>query len=266
MQLFYLGDLAEFEVRENGILHSIQHQQEADIQPTMPADTQLQEQITEAVLQQPSATSALDVQPEPSTFTQKTPTREKSSINKCASPFRNAFFWPETVEESTKPRNKRVTPCVAVSDQYIDYLRIKQQDKGKKLTAMTTKKTVKKVKNNKASEALIENVPSSSTLAETPQPNNSTMMSNKYAIGNYVIVNFEGEYFPGEIIDIKTKEMKVKTMTMAGQFWKWPAKDDVIWYSEHEVIQLIKNPKKMNNRGQFSIPEIQNLRDKQFQI
>lgn len=52
-----------------------------------------------------------------------------------------------------------------------------------------------------------------------------------------MIVQYEGEFFPGQILNIREIEGKneyyVSVMTMSGpNGWRWPEKSDVIWYEQ----------------------------------
>lgn len=52
-----------------------------------------------------------------------------------------------------------------------------------------------------------------------------------YKIGDFVIVKYEGEYFPGIINDTNIGTALVSVMTMSGPVnWKWPEADDELWY------------------------------------
>lgn len=51
--------------------------------------------------------------------------------------------------------------------------------------------------------------------------------------GSYVIVIYEGEYFPGLIEYINNDRFKISTMTFSsGNTYKWPEKKDVLWYDK----------------------------------
>lgn len=38
--------------------------------------------------------------------------------------------------------------------------------------------------------------------------------------------------------------------------WKWPTKEDILWYPKEDVIQLIEKPKPLNNRGMFAVDDM----------
>ena len=52
-----------------------------------------------------------------------------------------------------------------------------------------------------------------------------------YQISDYVVVKYDNSYFPGEIIAGLDKSAQAKVMIQSGpQYWKWPDRDDVLWY------------------------------------
>ena len=72
--------------------------------------------------------------------------------------------------------------------------------------------------------------------------------------GDYVIVTYEEEYFPGEIKKIQANKAYICTMKISGlNIWKWPKVADEIWYDFEEVIQKIPPPREINNRVYFSV-------------
>lgn len=46
------------------------------------------------------------------------------------------------------------------------------------------------------------------------------------------VVIYERELFPGIIIDKDDNGNVVKTMSMGGNNWKWPEKDDIMTYTD----------------------------------
>lgn len=54
--------------------------------------------------------------------------------------------------------------------------------------------------------------------------------------------------------------LKVKTMTMSGNFWKWPEKDDILIYDMKDVICKIESPALISSRGTYDVPKINQLR------
>ncbi|KAF9405327.1 hypothetical protein HW555_013897 [Spodoptera exigua] len=62
----------------------------------------------------------------------------------------------------------------------------------------------------------------------------------KISLECYVIVLYEGEYFPGKVENVNEKQYEVSTMTLStGNSFRWPEKPDKIWY---KVIKKTDEP------------------------
>lgn len=76
-------------------------------------------------------------------------------------------------------------------------------------------------------------------------------------VGQYVLVNYEGELYPGKIIEIKSSdEILVSAMEKSGVNWKWPAQCDEIYYAKDEIVQIINSPKQLGRRGIYRVHEL----------
>lgn len=110
------------------------------------------------------------------------------------------------------------------------------------------------------------NIPASN---EAPAPNevieeisNMNAENLNYLRGEYVIVQYEGEFYPGAVVESDSKNVKVKTMTMSVNNWRWPDKEDLCDYAIDDVICKIPIPELINSRGIYSVPRINDLRNK----
>ncbi|CAG4937274.1 unnamed protein product [Parnassius apollo] len=75
--------------------------------------------------------------------------------------------------------------------------------------------------------------------------------------GCYVIVTYEGEYFPGKIEDKDRGMYEISTMVLStGNTFRWPDRADKIWYKLSDIIERIRPPIKQNNRGFFKVAEM----------
>lgn len=82
--------------------------------------------------------------------------------------------------------------------------------------------------------------------------------------GEYVIVVYENELFPGLVVGKDNDEILVKTMAKSGGNWKWPTRDtrdDILPYNETDIIAVINPPVSINNRGVYSVHEIEHFRN-----
>lgn len=83
-----------------------------------------------------------------------------------------------------------------------------------------------------------------------------------YRVGEFVIVRYESQFFPG-VVTCSNEEndaYEVKAMVRSGpKGWKWPEKDDKLWYSSADIIQRIKPPSPTNSRLVCEVTEIETL-------
>ena len=63
------------------------------------------------------------------------------------------------------------------------------------------------------------------------------------SVGQWCLVNYEGAIFPGEVTQSVGNETEVSVMTKSGtKYWKWPEKEDKVFYSESNIMKLIDPP------------------------
>ena len=77
---------------------------------------------------------------------------------------------------------------------------------------------------------------------------------------SYVIVDYEGSFFPGMVTEIKDANVKVSCMVpalskMRKTFWKWPEIEDTCWYTIDKMIEKIQTPVLVGNRGKYQVDE-----------
>lgn len=77
--------------------------------------------------------------------------------------------------------------------------------------------------------------------------------------GDFVVVEYEGRLYPGEVKVVKKQGAEVSCMEKRGINWKWPLKPDQIYYQQSEITQVITAPKKISRRGLFSVPELADI-------
>lgn len=73
-------------------------------------------------------------------------------------------------------------------------------------------------------------------------------------VGEFVVVKYEGSYFPGTIIETTKEEAKVSTMQKSLKSWKWPEIPEVTAYTWTDIVEHIKPPKCISKKGFYSIP------------
>ncbi|CAH2097239.1 unnamed protein product [Euphydryas editha] len=75
--------------------------------------------------------------------------------------------------------------------------------------------------------------------------------------GEFVIVTYEGEYFPGKIENTDRERYEISTMKLStGNSFRWPKRVDKIWYPTSDIVEIINPPVPYNNRGFFKVQEM----------
>lgn len=99
----------------------------------------------------------------------------------------------------------------------------------------------------------LENLPSKLASSKPAKTNKS----RKFSLGNFVIIKYEGEYFPGKIESLRKNDYEISTMTLTTRnTFKWPNPPDNIFYNLKEIIEIIMEPICLNKRGFYRIPEM----------
>ena len=75
-------------------------------------------------------------------------------------------------------------------------------------------------------------------------------------IGQWVVVKYEGNEFPGEVACIEESDVEVNVMHRSVNAWKWPRIEDKIFYPKRNVLRVIRPPSVAGNHGQFVFEDI----------
>lgn len=191
----------------------------------------------------------------------------------ATTPFKNAFFWPEeAVSEPSSKRMRVKVPSVVTSKEWLSFHKNKklqkytaEQEKQERKNKQIEKKTIAEEKKRQIEDSKNRTAnkckPKHVKQMFTETDKDSTDIENDLTIGSYVIFLYEEEYFPGIIIDVKENEVQIKSMCFSGAtYFKWPEKEDKLWYSRQDILENIKDPITINNRGVYSILEMQKYR------
>lgn len=156
----------------------------------------------------------------------------------------------KTVQEDSTSEESDVEISYAESD--ISYNLDDDEEKEPEREKIT--KTKNHIDCDSIIDSDLENLPLSKiAVSETTKPNKN----RKFSIGNFVIIKYEGEYFPGKIESLRKNEYEISTMTLtAGNSFKWPNPPDKIFYKLKEIMEVIKEPICLNKRGFYRIPEM----------
>lgn len=82
-----------------------------------------------------------------------------------------------------------------------------------------------------------------------------SVIENDLYVDDFVIVDFEGELYPGKVIDISDGGLNVSVLHKSGLNWRWPKAVDAIHYSRSEIRKKISEPLP-GKRGIFFVPEL----------
>lgn len=94
-------------------------------------------------------------------------------------------------------------------------------------------------------------------LSKVANSNMNKKWNKNLKNGCYVIIKYEGEYFPGKI-EKEGGLYEISTMVLStGNTFRWPEKPDKIWYTTRDIVEIINPPVKHNYRGFFKIEEME---------
>ena len=103
------------------------------------------------------------------------------------------------------------------------------------------------------------------TLVATPAATPAATSTSKHdipvealnlSIGQWVLVSYEGNEFPGEVTSMDDSDIEVNVMHRSANAWKWSRSEDKIFYSRDKVVCVINPPTVAGNRGQFMFNDI----------
>lgn len=154
----------------------------------------------------------------------------------------------KAVQEDSTSEESDVEISYAESD--ISY-NLEDDEEKEPEKAKITKKTIQLDLDSIESD--LENLPSKLASSKPAKTNKS----RKFSLGNFVIIKYEGEYFPGKIESLRKNDYEISTMTLTtGNSFKWPNPPDKIFYNLKEIIEIIMEPICLNKRGFYRIPEM----------
>lgn len=74
-----------------------------------------------------------------------------------------------------------------------------------------------------------------------------------------MVFTYEGELFPGKIINIGKKVATISAMQRNEKLWKWPNSPDILDYPWQDVIGHVEDLKQIEKRSIFSVPELDDV-------
>jgi ElaB/YqjD/DUF883 family membrane-anchored ribosome-binding protein len=175
--------------------------------------------------------------------------QKQDFLSNVETPHKNSFFWPEIKpnQASINKAKKRIPTVIVSSDEYISYNTKKQSDKEQEIKNKLERKLKREAKKVSSEKYTGKKTKNETTLSA----DNTSVNIGQFNVGNYVIIRYEEEYFPGMVLEISSTEASVKVMGMSGPNWKWPEKDDILSYPIQDIVQVIPEPELLNSRGIF---------------
>lgn len=73
---------------------------------------------------------------------------------------------------------------------------------------------------------------------------------------DFVVVEYEGSMFPGKVLSKSKTGVIVSTLVPSNGNWKWPAKEDKLFYNFCDIKRILPHPQPINRRGVLKIPEM----------
>lgn len=201
-----------------------------------------------------------------------------ASENNIPSPFKRALVYPEEKTMKKKKKLKEKIPFVVTSKEWQEYYKRKEEKK-KELEKIKTERVklrqeraekkareldARRKKRKEKKQVNISEEEDDTNLDDilNLEDNTSTQKNlidrdRPVSVNSYVIIVYEEEYFPGVVLEKKDNGANVKVMAMAGpDTWKWPEKDDILFYVNEDILAVIDPPELKNTRGHYYVPEI----------
>lgn len=175
----------------------------------------------------------------------------------------------QTVEQGTSIRRRKkrldIEPGKSISTEDIEKVVISSTSK---TTVCTNKKKVSRKANalDSSSEEDGHSLGSESSfnLSEIDFEDKSTLevLNDGFipAREEFVMVDYEGEYWPGQVQTLATNGAYIKCMARSGNLWKWPDKEDCVFYPKKDIKLSISKPtQRSTKRKLFYVPELEGI-------
>ena len=78
----------------------------------------------------------------------------------------------------------------------------------------------------------------------------------QFSVGDWILASYDNTNFAGEILQIVNEEFEVSVRHRSGNFWKWPQREDNIFYNRKNIIKQLDPPQVAGSRGQFEFKEL----------
>ena len=62
------------------------------------------------------------------------------------------------------------------------------------------------------------------------------------AVGDYVIVKYDEEFYPSALIALGEYTKVCKMIKSGPNYWKWPTREDIVDYEFEKVVKIKQQP------------------------
>lgn len=179
----------------------------------------------------------------------------------------------ETVAIKAGVRKKKLNVQAGKSISSEEVLKLSLPSTSKSLAGQNKKPGRKPKKNEHSSESsesgddiamnLADSSDSDGPLIEEESSDQASSQPEEshdedHVVEDYVVVEYEGESWPGQIKKKEKDGAYVKCLARCGLSWKWPEREDVIFYPDHKIKYKINAPKKLSSkRDLYQVPELE---------
>ena len=87
--------------------------------------------------------------------------------------------------------------------------------------------------------------------APADEPHTNMAEDESIQVGDWWVVEYDDELFPGEVKHIHDGNYEVSVMYRAGTTWKWPSKEDKIFYVREKLKKKLPPPTMINERDHW---------------
>ncbi|KAF6213967.1 hypothetical protein GE061_011696 [Apolygus lucorum] len=95
---------------------------------------------------------------------------------------------------------------------------------------------------------------------QTPQHlEPSNVDEGNYCIGQFVVVSYEGDLFPGQITATTSGKITFNSMARKGLHWVWPVRKDELDFDLEDVLFKIAPPVQISRREIYNVPELRKM-------
>ena len=188
----------------------------------------------------------------------------KDAQNILKAGFKKTGIYPLDKEEVLRslPRDN-LSPNDAVSEIFLEHLKqLRYGDeparKRKKRLNVPAGKSVTPEDVIQAQSSLEEGPPAKKVNSHR----NEIFSGKEVAVGQYMVISYEGELYPGKIIDMDAKEksVTVSCLRKSKKHWKWPeVEDKILNYDIKDIVMTIRPPKNVNKRAILRVKELEYL-------